>query len=247
MTRSALKSSSPALPSYWRAYGGTKALLASPFPYLAGASTALSYPFWIKDGWWTVVTTVLPCILGFTIAAFTLVLGLGGSVFRRQLHRKNSRTGVPLYLKISAIFAHQIIAQTTAVLCALVLSAVWMFPAPTDPDLIKLNLYAMRIGWGFGYFLFMYSIFLVFAGAMNIYTLARMIQRSADKEALAAAAADKRRASPHPTLGGEQQLTPPTANRRKMSLGDIRNWRRSKTSAEPRRRARKAKSEAPKR
>ncbi|MFM0042128.1 hypothetical protein [Paraburkholderia sediminicola] len=182
MTQPASKPVAPALPGYWKAYGGIKALLKSPFPYLAAVVTGLCYPFWMKDGWWNLVTTVLPCILGFTIAAFTLVLGLGGDVFRRQLHRPNSRTGVPLYLKISAIFAHQIIVQTLAVVFAIVLAGVWMWPAPDSDPWAEINHWALQVSWGLGFFLFVYSVLLVFAGALNIFTLAKMIQRAALKE-----------------------------------------------------------------
>lgn len=169
------------LPGYWKAYGGLRATLLSPFPPIAAIATAVCYPYWSKDGWWAVVTTVLPCILGFTIAAFALVLGLGGDSLKRQLHHRNRRTNIPLYLKISAIFAHQIIIQTAAILVAIVVSAVWMYPAPTTEALIALNHAAIIVFWGLGFFLFVYSVLLVFAGAMNIYALARMIQRAADK------------------------------------------------------------------
>ncbi|MBH9722850.1 hypothetical protein JAO10_21215 [Burkholderia contaminans] len=192
----------PPLPGYFEAYGGFKTLFTSRFFWAAIIITGLSYPFWSIKDWWNVVTTVLPTILGFTIAAFALVIGLGAGVFKRQLHRARKSGKPPMYLQVSGIFVHQIVVQASAILFAVTLAAIWLWPAPTEEPWVMVNEWARRISWGIGFFLFVYSILLVIAGALNLYTLAKLIQRGteidAEREARerAEAARAKQTASP---------------------------------------------------
>lgn len=177
----------PPLPGYFQAYGGCKKLFASPFFWGAVVLTALCYPSWNSKDWWTTVTTVLPTILGFTIAAFALVIGLGVGVFKRQLHRARKSGKAPLYLQVSGIFVHQIVIQASAILFAVVLAAIWQWPAPIQEPWVDINEWARRASWAAAYFLFIYSILLVIAGALNLYTLAKLIQRGMEIDAERAA------------------------------------------------------------
>lgn len=170
-------------PGYWRAYGGFASLYKSKFLYLAIFITWLSYPVWSQPKWWDQVTTILPTILGFTIAAFAIFLSLGNKIFKSAVHKRRDRGRVPLYLKICAIFAHQTFVQASAVLFAIVLPALYQRPGPQSEFLASLNEFT-RIGvWGIAYFLFIYGVLLVVAGGMNIYSIATLIQTAEEVEA----------------------------------------------------------------
>ncbi|MCR1770870.1 hypothetical protein [Burkholderia glumae] len=183
----------PPQPGYFKAYGGFKILFESVFFWAALFITAISYPYWSSKEWWSVVTTVLPTILGFTIAAFALVIGIGTGTFKRQLHRPGKDGKPPLYLKVSGIFVHQIVIQASAIIFSVTLAALWLWPAPTEEPWVAINEYARLVSWAIGFFLFAYSLVLVIAGALNLYTLAKLIQSGMEIEAEKEAQARKKR------------------------------------------------------
>lgn len=198
-------------PGYFKAYGGFKNLFGSRFFWAAIFITAISYPYWNNKDWWNVVTTVLPTILGFTVAAFALVIGIGTGVFKRQLHRPGKDGNPSLYIKVSGIFVHQIVIQASAIIFAVTLAALWLWPVPTEEPWVEINEYARKISWAIGFFLFSYSLVLIIAGALNLYTLAKLIQEGmeidAEREAKKRAALA---AQIQPALRPDQTVAPST-------------------------------------
>lgn len=172
---------------YWEAYGGLSTILKSFFFYLAIGITWINYPIWSKPDWWNQVTSILPTILGFTIAAFAIFLSLGNKIFKNAVHRRRMQGRVPLYLKICAMFAHQVFVQAIAVVLAIVLPALYQRPIPQSEFMVKLNEWARWGLWAVSYFLFVYGVLLVVAGGMNIFSVATLIQTAeevdADREA----------------------------------------------------------------
>ena len=169
------------LPSYWQAYGGAFTLLKSKFFWLALLITWMGQSTWSQPKWWDQVTTVLPTILGFTIAAFSIFLSLGNRIYKGAVHKRRS-DGVSLYLKICAIFAHQVLVQASAVLLAIVLPTLYQRPVPRSGLLIKINDYILPISWAVGYFLFIYGVLLVIAGGMNVFSVATLLQAGEEVE-----------------------------------------------------------------
>lgn len=168
--------------SYWSAYGGWRALVKSPIFWISMTLSAICYQIWIRENWWDSVTSLLPNILGFSIGAFAIFLGLGNDRFKDAMH-KNRTNKIPLYLKISAIFVHQILIQTSAVVIAIVANALYHISAPDWFD--GPNQWIRPIFWAFCYFLFIYSILLVVSTALNIFVVARLLNISEIKSALA--------------------------------------------------------------
>lgn len=181
MTRSRLKIRMGP-PSYWEAYGGASTILKSKFVYLAIVITWINYPIWSEPKWWDQVTTILPTILGFTIAAFSIFLSLGNKIFKSAVHKRRAQGRVPLYLKICAMFAHQMFVQAAAVLLAIMLPALYQRPIPHSEFWATVNEWARWGTWAFAYFLFVYGVLLVVAGGMNIFSVATLIQTAEEVE-----------------------------------------------------------------
>ena len=58
---------------YWKAYGGFKALLLSPYLHVSFAIALILFPLWTGNPWWDFPLAILPNILGFTLAGFTIL------------------------------------------------------------------------------------------------------------------------------------------------------------------------------
>ncbi len=195
------------LPSYWQAYGGISTLLKSKFFYISVILTWVCYPVWSKPEWWGQVVSVLPTILGFTIAAFSIFLSLGNRIYKGAMHKRKASGRVSLYLKICAIFAHQMFVQAGAVLLAIVLPALYQRQIPVSEPWVTLNEWARVGSWAFAYFLFIYGILLVVAGGLNIFSIATLIQAAeeVDADTQARMAANRRRSWLVKAKGGLQK------------------------------------------
>lgn len=72
---------------YWRAYGGSRALLSSPYLLVSILLAGAMYPFWLRESWWDTALSTLPNVLGFTLAGFTIWLGFGDEKYRTLISR----------------------------------------------------------------------------------------------------------------------------------------------------------------
>lgn len=161
---------------YWRAYGGLGALCASPYVHFSVVLTALLRHLWISGEWWSDVLQVVPSILGFTLAGFTIWLGFGDDRFQQLITKwKPGRESSP-YLGISAGFVHFIVVQLLAVLAALIGKATDFALACDDP-LRPLALFAAPWGHAVGFFLFIYSLMTALAATMGVFRTASMFEQ----------------------------------------------------------------------
>lgn len=158
--------------AYWAAYGGSAALLRSPYLHLALLLLALTTPFWMQPHWWEQCLAVLPNLLGFTLGGFAIFIGFGDEKFRAILAADD---GAPVnaYVALCATFVHFIVVQSMALLAA-VLAKAWWFYAPwmdgLRPALPLLNSLGAAVGYG----LFLYALCSVLAATMHIFRIARM-------------------------------------------------------------------------
>lgn len=165
------------LSSYWRAYGGWRALWRSPYWHAAILMTVLSFPMWrTGSAWWDLVIGVMPNLLGFTLGGFAIFIGFGNEKFRTILieeTEKDVREGrVSIYEELCATFVHFIVVQILALAFALlqkawsmevIANATWQGMLPT------LNL----VGGFAGYLLFLYAVCLTLAACMHVFRFAK--------------------------------------------------------------------------
>src|SRR5437879_3044809 len=89
---------------YWRAYGGLRALLRSPYFHGALLLTALLSPAWTSGAWWSNVLQVLPNIVGFSIGGYAIWLGFGDEKFKQLISFREKESEISPYMEVSATF-----------------------------------------------------------------------------------------------------------------------------------------------
>jgi hypothetical protein len=175
------RSAGEAWREYWLAYGAWPAVTRSPYLHAAIFLSAVMAPLWLRVGWWSDVITVLPSILGFSIAAMALLMGFGDERFRALIARAGGST--PTYVKIIASFAHFIIVQTLALVLALVCKA-WSFPLPAwfknaliESGVSQIAMVLRYAVWFAGFAVFMYAMMCALSVTLYILRLAIIFSR----------------------------------------------------------------------
>lgn len=101
---------------YWKTYGGADAVFYSPYFLIASALTVLTLPGWAQMNWWDLPTTILPNVLGFTIAGYAIFLSLGDEKFREAIAGSKASGEPSPYLEIGVSIFHFIVVQVVAIL-----------------------------------------------------------------------------------------------------------------------------------
>jgi hypothetical protein len=160
------------LARYWIAYGGIRALLVSPYLHASLILTLIMAPYWLHQGWWEIPLSVLPNVLGFTLAGFTIWLGFGDEAFRQRMAAPpKNNGGTSAFLGISAGFAHFVIVQIMALIAA-VLAKAMDFPLPNEHWLVPIMRWLAPLGWGIGFLLFLYAILAALAATLGVFRAA---------------------------------------------------------------------------
>jgi hypothetical protein len=163
---------------YWSTYGGLKALFASGYLHVAILLTLIAFSHWTKPRWWDLPLTILPNLLGFSLAGYAVWLSFGDEGFRKSLSIKNKDDS--LYMKVNATFAHFIIIQIGSLLYAFLANSLplfhvfYLFNGSTDPSHMKIwnsqgIHYLINTFWFLGDLLFIYSILCGLAATMGVF------------------------------------------------------------------------------
>lgn len=159
---------------YWQAYGGLHAFMRSAYLHVAMLFLVLTWGSWSQPLWWDQVISVLPNLLGFTLAGFAMFLGFGDERFRALLAEPDDEDepGAPsIYVSLCASFVHFISVQVLALLFALVAKSLW-FKCALPEEVISIMPWLNFIGGAIGYLLFLYAITSVMAATMAIFRIA---------------------------------------------------------------------------
>lgn len=163
------------LSRYWRAYGGGRALLLSPYLHLSLLLAAAMFPFWLGEPWWDTALSTLPNVLGFTLAGFTIWLGFGDDKFRTLISRAKPEKESP-FMGVSAGFAHFVIVQLLALLAALWAKAM-NFPLSPDCWLRSYMGYLVPPGHFIGFLMFVYALMSTLAATLGVLRAASWYDR----------------------------------------------------------------------
>lgn len=165
------------LKRYWKGYGGCAALFSSPYFH---AAIILSLPgaFLAPSGWVEKVESIVPSLLGLSLAGYAILLALGSGEFFDKI-KKQKANGRPSTLEgISTAFLHFVIVQSFALIASLLYAALIETAPPLrslleDQGLITayviIRIVAGFVGW-LGLF---YSVTCMIALSFRLY---RMIQ-----------------------------------------------------------------------
>lgn len=157
---------------YWRAYGGLPALFVSVYLHVAIILTLGMMPYWLAKPWWDTALSVLPNVLGFTLAGFTIWLGFGDDRFRKRLSAPSKGNGqTSAFMGVSAAFVHFVVIQ----ICAL-LGAVWAqameFSLPYGHWLVPFKVWLAPLGHALGFLLFVYALTAALAATLGVFRAA---------------------------------------------------------------------------
>lgn len=150
---------------YWSIYGGFSALLRSSYFWLGLVTTALLFPAWSKQGWWSDVLSLLPNLLGFSLGGFAILLAVGDDGFKKLIAGTENGESSP-YMDACTAFVHFIFLQVIALLIALVAKT---YSSILPGCLPKVSLVTMS---AIGYFIFIYSIYCTLAAVFAIFRVA---------------------------------------------------------------------------
>jgi len=148
---------------YWKLYGGSKSLIASPYLHLALLISFACKPVWNVDheawAWFDICNSVLPNILGFTLGGYAILLAFGSSKFMEVIAGDDpDEDGDSPFMTINATFLHFIIIQAIALIFSIIALA-WNYS--TGPVAF------------IGFFLFSYALTISIAAAFAILRLAK--------------------------------------------------------------------------
>lgn len=152
--------------AYITIYGGIYAISSSPYLWLSVIFTIVLFPIWIdleddRRTWVDLPISILPSMLGFTIGAFSIIVGVGlfkdiGKIF--NVDEKKS-----YFLRLNASFVHFILVQTTSLFVAFLTVAYGSYK------------YLGFILSLFGFILFIYAISVLVAISFFIFSIGRFV------------------------------------------------------------------------
>lgn len=153
---------------YTNGYGGFTKIFSSFYFILSCFLTVFMCGEWLNSvSWINSVKTIIPSLLGFSLAAYTLLSTFGEEGFRKcisqEKQKPNSET---LYMQANAAFAHFIIVQLLSLFLALIGNTVINKPYS----------YCEIIFSGISTLVFAYALLLCLATIINIYRIARVYQ-----------------------------------------------------------------------
>lgn len=161
---------------YWQTYGGARELFKSPFLYFALLLVPLTAGIWSKEGWWEDVLSILPNLMGISLAAFTLFLGAGSEKFRMVIAGSDSddvKSGEkPLpspFVKTASVFLHFLIVQFIAIILAFIAKS--LYELPPMRWFVPFNDVATWLFWGGAFFAFLYALSVVLAASFAVFEI----------------------------------------------------------------------------
>lgn len=176
-----LRSLKEEIKEYWGLYGGYRYVLTSPFFVLAVLVTFACFPLWWIGSWWDRTISIIPSILGFSIAAFALLLAIGDDGFKLKLGQSLAADKPSTLTNTATSFFHFIIVQVLALAFGMVASArpisflighaSWFDHSAWYGMLLWFLAKVFRV---VGFLLLTYSIMTALATALSIFRLAKI-------------------------------------------------------------------------
>jgi len=165
--------------SYWKDYGGIRALATSPYFHAALVFTAVATPFWLEGNWWDVSLDFLPSALGFSLAAFAMILAFGNETFISVMATKAKGRDKAAFQRVSNAFFHFLVVQFFAFLSAFLCKAYFRTPSEWLVNLlnkfhINIDVFVTftHVFWGVSFLLTSYSIMCGLTASVRVYRLA---------------------------------------------------------------------------
>lgn len=160
---------------YWAAYGGTGALLRSPYLHFTILLLLpITFHTWASSEWWNDPIAALPNLLGFSLAGFAMFIGFGDERFRELLAEPEDNPSRPtIYVGLCSTFVHFIVVQVMAFIWAYLSQSLSYVSDVVDPIRAWLPLLNAMNG-AIGYGLFLYALVSILAATMHVFRISNM-------------------------------------------------------------------------
>lgn len=162
----------------WKIYGGFAAVLRSGYFWSAVLIWAILWPIWIVEGWWEISITVIPGLLGFSLAAMAMVLAFGNTQLKSVLNGRRGGGDESPFMQMAATFSIFLLIQIIAIILAVGAKAYY-FPAPSWlPIFYHENIEVFTaVGWGVGFFFFVYALMQLIGAVAWVFRLFQVFTR----------------------------------------------------------------------
>lgn len=164
---------------YWNDYGGWRDLFQSPMFHMSVLIATLASLGMISIEWRVLTTSMMPTILGFSLAAYAITFALMGSKLHIALSDAVDGTGRPLSRSVNATLFHNVFIQASCLSFAVItkgtlisLVLVQLLGRKGAVSFIEME---HRIGEWLGLFLLVYAITLLFSSAIAMFRLGRLV------------------------------------------------------------------------
>lgn len=156
---------------YWKAYGGFRALIKSPYLLLSVIISALLYPHWSEPMWWDDVLSIMPNLLGFSLGGYAMWIAIGDDDFRQLISGEDADGKTSPYMEMNAAFVHFILLQLLSIILALITKAYY-FPLPQGHYILEFLggyfSYVCIAGYFLAYLVFIYALLSAFAATLAL-------------------------------------------------------------------------------
>lgn len=166
------------LKKYWYSYGGGKAFFTSPFVFLAIIVTFLSQDFWLGEEWLDIPIGMLPNLLGFNLASYSIWLAFGNHKLNKILSKPKGKDIPSRYMEVNASFIHFILIQVPCLGFSVLAKTINLNIYFYSSNFSCIHLYMIYFDYskvvlsGFIFFLFIYSLFCMFAAILGFIGIA---------------------------------------------------------------------------
>ena len=153
---------------YWKAYGGTRDLARSAYLHASVVMLVITFHFWIFHKWWEQPLSIIPNLLGFSLAGLAVFVGFSDREYQSLLATTKDDKGTSVFLSTCATYIHFVVIQFMSLVFAIVAKSLDFdldWPAPLDTFVRP----AFCVFSAIGYLLFLYAIFSMVAAAMSLF------------------------------------------------------------------------------
>ncbi|HHY2117742.1 hypothetical protein NQ628_13500 [Acinetobacter baumannii] len=176
------KKTTPILKMYWKAYGGFRAFWGSIYFLIPLLITLACTKHWLTNESWTSdPLTILPSLLGFTLAGYAMWLSVGNEKLKILLSSKIDKTKneYSFFMQINASFIHFVIFQIITLLYVyflkynsfpLLLNKIKEYYILFNSTIFLIDVLVGLLN-AIGFFLFIYSIFTMLATVLGIFRI----------------------------------------------------------------------------
>lgn len=168
-----------AIRTYWKDYGGWHDVIQSPIFHASILSAVAAHKDWISIDWRPLTISMMPTILGFSLAAYAITFSLMGSKLHSALARATDTAGKPLAFTTNATFFHNVFIQSLSLSFAVIskghlfsdLTTYFIEDSKLRNTLIKVEI---ETGSFIGCLLLSYAVLLLFSSGLAMFRLGRL-------------------------------------------------------------------------